>query len=404
MNPKSKDKSYYEILGVGKDADENTIKKAWRSLSFKYHPDKIKNGNPDDEMIKKINEAYHVLGNKERRATYDRFGKEGLQEAAAYANDPFAKIFMQRHQQKAVPYIEVIIKLTLEELYTGIKINQEFSRKDICKSCNRTGTKDKRKHPCIKCKGSGSIIRQIQNGPFIQQINAKCPDCKGIKIQPGTILCEKCNGNSFEIKNSKIEYDIPPGYYNGADIKIPNIGDEIPNAVNSIENNQVTRGDVILIVEEMTHDIFKRVNTNPSDLAIILEISLEESICGFKRTITHLDGRKLAIVQHNEIIQDQMLMIKGEGMPNKENPILKGNLIIKIDIKYPKELTKTQKEVIYKCLSGNSLNDIDFSVHSDEVMTRIAPFSEKEYQQNNFSQNEYHTGKQYRPQQECHVQ
>jgi len=382
--------TYYEILGVKPSDDMVTIKNAWRKLCLKYHPDVAKDKELAEKMIRKINEAYEVLSDEKKRNIYNKYGKKGLQEETQYGKNPLAQMFI-RKQQNIVPPIEVVIQLSLDKLYMGTTVNQEFQRKDICKSCNKTGSKDKKKHPCGTCKGRGNITQLIQQGPFIQQVNTKCPDCKGTRIQAGTPLCTQCNGYLFVLKNSLINYEIPPGYFNGANIEISNVGHEIPPEYN-IPNR--TRGDVILIIQEIPHDIFKRIKTNPSDLAIILEISLEEALCGFIRTICHLDGRKLAIVEHGDITSGQIKVIKGEGMPKKSNPLLKGNLIIKFIITFPKNLTKNQKKIIYECLNGGSFDDVDLSIPSDHVMTYMLPFSEDDILEEDEQSQ----------QQECHIQ
>ncbi|CAH6419928.1 DnaJ molecular chaperone [uncultured virus] len=395
MSAESSEKSYYDILGVKYTEDATAIKKAWHRLCLKYHPDRAEDKAFGEKMTKEINEAYSVLSDQKKRAIYDKFGKKGLQEEPQSAGHPFQQMFM-RQQQDIIPPIQVVVRLPLDKLYSGTTINQPFERKNICKSCDRTGTKDKSRHPCNTCKGRGIVTRQIQQGNIIQRTDIHCPACKGARIEPGTPLCSQCNGELFETKKCFIKYDIPPGCYNGATIEIPDFGDEIPQEF-KVPNR--TRGNLILVIQELPHDVFIRTNTSEADLAVVFDISLAEALCGFKRSIAHLDGRNLAIVEHEGVVPGQMRIIKGEGMPKKSNPMLRGNLIVKFMIHFPKDLKQNQKRVLYACLNGGSLEDVDFTVPSDHVMTNLLPFSETDIVED--EENADHPGVQV---QQCRTQ
>ena len=138
----------------------------------------------------------------------------------------------------------------------------------------------------------------------------------------------------------------------GIKIEIPNIGNEISNG---------ERGAVIIIIKEIEHNIFKRTNTGNYDLAVILNISLVESLCGFKRIVNHLDGRKLAIIEEDIIKSGDTKVIKNEGMPHIANCVIHGNLIIKFSIEYPRQILNKNK--LYECLEGT--HDLDFSLLED---------------------------------------
>lgn len=380
------DNTYYDILEIKKSDDQSTIKKAWYRLSQKYHPDKAQDKLHGDKMMKEINEAYNVLSDPEKRSIYDKFGKKGLEEGHTFNGDPFSQMFpgmFSRQQKDLVPPIKISVKLTLDKLYTGTSVEKEFKRRDICKICDRTGTKDKKKNPCNQCGGRGHIPELIRRGPIVQQVNSKCPTCDGKCINPEAELCEQCNGEIFEIKTSTIKYEIPPGYCGGSTIEIPNEGDEIPVEYRVPDR---TRGRLLLIIEEEEHEIFKRTNNNESDLLIKLRISLADTLCGFKKIITHLDGRKLAIMS-NDTIDGNSKVIKSEGMPKISNPLLRGNLIVQFQIVMPEKLTSEQKQKLYLCLTGQSLDDVDFSVSDDDIITHMSNFSENDVDEESYEEN-----------------
>lgn len=357
--------SYYEILGVSKDVDAKSLKRAWHALSKKYHPDKA----PEDkkasleEKMKEINEAYGVLSDSNKRKIYDRFGKKGLQQGA---DDDF-----QQRRNDLVQPIQVPLHLSLKELYSGKTISVTFPRKTFCKSCDMTGTKNKIRNDCQDCKGKGHKIGHIRRGPFIQQGLIECDKCKGTGLRPGTIVCDFCKGSKVKDESFTLSQTITPGMCHGDVIEIPNEGHEIPSEL-QVHTTDI-RGSVLLVVQEQDHTFFKRTNTGESDLAIEIQLSLAEALCGFTRSIEHLDGRKLSIVDFGGISHGDIKVIKHEGMPSKLNPIMRGNLLVKFSVKIPLDL---DKRAIYECLTGKSLDEVDFSTPPDHVMTNLCSLSE----------------------------
>lgn len=373
---KQEHKSYYDVLGVNKSDDAQTIKKAWHKLSLKYHPDRLSGAEKEtgERKMKEINEAYTVLSDPEKRPLYDRFGKEGLE---GNGSDPFAELFAkQRGRQDVVPPVKIAVELTLKDLYLGTSITKEFQRRNLCKACNRTGCKDKVRHSCTACKGSGVTIQHVRRGPVVQQVPMACGTCSGSGIEPNAALCEKCKGVIFEVETQTFSHNIPPGLCNNDVVEIPDLGNEIPP---ELCGSGSKRGNVLLVIQEVPHTVFKRTDTGDADLAIILKLSLAEALCGFKRSVEHVDGRKLAIIEHECTNPGTMKVIKQEGMPQRSNTIARGNLIVKFDVEFPTSLTIENKKTLYSCLTGDNTFDVsDLSLPSDHVMTHMTTFSESD--------------------------
>lgn len=336
----------YKVLGISKNASESEIKKAYKKLALKYHPDK---NSGDDTQFKKINEAYEILSDQEKKQMYDQFGEEYLKpdfqnnQHHFNPNDIFEQFFkpQQRtnfsHHNKGKDLIHNI-ELSLEEIYIGITKKMAINRDIICSECKGIGCKDKNKiQKCSDCNGQGikTIERQLQPG-MVQQIRTKCTKCNG----QGNIItnenkCTKCNGNKT-IKDRQIkEIVIHKGIENGETIIFSGQADEVPGKL---------PGDIIFIIKEKKHPIFKRKGTH---LLMKQEIGLNEALCGFKFKIKHLDGRYIYIESNsNDIINpNDFKAVPNLGMPNKKNDGY-GHLAILFKVKFPDELSKTQKKVL----------------------------------------------------------
>lgn len=377
--------SYYDLLGVKKDADANTLKKAWHKLSLKYHPDRLSEKEKISlgDKMKEINEAYDVLSDPQKRQIYDRFGKKGLNERTG--EDP-----MSAHQERndVVPPIQIALRVDLDGLYTGKTVSVTFPRRDLCTDCDMTGAKDKVRKPCQSCKGTGRVMGHVRRGPFVQPGPVPCDKCKGTCLQPGTILCDSCKGTKTRQETFTVSCDIPPGSCNNDIIEIPDQGHEIPpqlyehykqaRGLSEIKHGMSPRGDVLLVVQEQEHPVFRRTNTGEADLAINIELTLAEALCGFTRSIDHLDGRKLSIIETSATPHGEIRVIKQEGMPRKSSNMMRGNLLLKFSVKFP---TDYDKHAIYQCLTGKSLNDVDFSTPSDHVITHMCSFAETDVEE-----------------------
>ena len=266
---KADNSKFYKLLEVDKNASESDIKKAYRKLAVKHHPDK----GGDPEMFKEISRAYEVLSDPKKKETYDRFGEEGLEEGGGGgdAEDIFSAFFGGGRRgggggskrQKTKDVVQPL-KVTLEGLYSGQTKKMAITRTVVDKE---KGVKD-----CPKCDGRGYLIEVIRMGPMIQQMQQPCDNCGG-------------TGKVYATKNERevLEVHIQKGAVDGHKIPFREMADEHPNA---------DTGDVIFVCKEQEHAVFKR---RGADLFMEKKISLVEALCGFETDITHLDGRKLLV-------------------------------------------------------------------------------------------------------------
>jgi len=269
---------FYKCLEVEKNASEPEIKKAYRKLAVKHHPDK----GGDPEKFKEITRAYEVLSDPEKRSKYDRFGEEGLEDGGGDPGDIFAQMFGgggggggQKKRQKTKDVVQPL-KVTLEQLYNGITKKMAITRQVIDK---KTGVKR-----CDECDGRGVTVQVIRMGPMIQQMQSACGACGG-------------QGKSFKKKQERevLEVLVQKGSSDGTKVKFSEMADEHPEA---------DAGDVIFVVKQQEHKEFKRKG---ADLYIERTISLSEAMCGFEIELTHLDNRKLLIkTAPGEIVKPMM--------------------------------------------------------------------------------------------------
>ncbi len=363
----SKEPSYYEILGVEKDATEKEIKKKYRELMKQYHPDMAKDQNAvDDEKAKKINEAYSVLSDSKKRQHYDAFGKDNGAGPGHDMEEMLSKLFgggmagmagMPKHHHQMpqihVPPVKHVLEVTLKDIFTGKTADIIIDRYNICKECNATGFEDKKEHHCVECKGTGRTVIMRPLGPgMMQQIQTECPQCKGTGGDSANFKkCDKCEGKKCVLDKCTLQVKLESGSKNQEVMTIENEGHEYPTG------NK--RGDVKVIVHVEKHPVFERGvalgnQIDHSHLLINLKISLAEALCGFKRDITHLDGKIITICEVDPINHDQVKYLPDAGLPRKGNSFRKGALFVKYSIEMPK-LKADQKGKLYEILTGNKL-------------------------------------------------
>ena len=334
------DFEYYEILQVSKTATKQEIKKAYRKLAMKYHPDR----NPDDkeaeEMFKKINEAYEVLSDDEKRAIYDRYGKAGLDghmgSSGGFSGfeDIFEEFFgfggRSRKPQRQTPYnLDILYELEIEfkEAVFGVKKEIEFDYFTICSKCDGTGAK--KSHTCETCGGQGQVF--IRQG--FMSIGQTCPHCNG----SGIIIdeeCEECKGAGYNINKDKVEIDLPAGVDTGMRMRVSGRGNEDFNK---------RRGDLYIDITVKEDKVFKR---RDDDIFVEVPVFFTSAILGDTIKIPTLTGEKeLEIKPHTK--DGKKYLFKGEGISNVHTGI-KGNLIAILKIIYPEKLTDEQKELLEK--------------------------------------------------------
>jgi len=342
----------YDILGVKPDATEDEIKKAYKLLARKYHPDK----NPDGaDKFKEISLAYEVLVDAEKRELYDKYGEEGLKEGGGFegAEDLFAHIFGfpfggrgrggPRGKRKGKDVV-VSFPVGLEDLYNGKQTKFELEKTLLCPECKGKGsTVPNAVSKCVHCHGNGITFRMRPAGfGMMQQISEPCNHCsgEGVVIAPAD-RCPTCKGGKVIQEPKTCDVFVEKGMKHGDKITFKEEGDQFPDII---------PGDVILVLQQNEHEMFVREG---NDLLMEHDIFLVEALCGFEVGIEHLDGRVLRIkTQPGEITKPgDVKYIPDEGMPYPKNPMQKGKLLIKFNIIFPEtpfseEAQKTLKALL----------------------------------------------------------
>lgn len=329
-----KETKYYDTLGVTPTSTPEELKKAYRKLALKFHPDK----NPDDpNKFKEISAAFEVLSDPKKKEIYDKYGEDGLKEGGGGEHhspfDIFDMFFgggrRQRPGEKAKGRDTVHqLKVSLEELYNGAKRQLALQKNVICSGCNGIGGKAGSVQKCDNCNGSGVDVKLRQIGPgMVQQIQQPCRECHqtGEKIREKD-KCKKCNGKKVVQERKILECNILQGMKDDQKLRFHGEGDQSPD---------IEPGDIVIVLDEKEHDVFKRKG---DDLYIKMEVELADALCGFTRRVETLDKRTLLISSlPGEVIRpNELKCVLDEGMP-KKNPVHRGRLVIEFDIKFPKE-------------------------------------------------------------------
>ncbi|VVD02892.1 dnaJ homolog subfamily A member 1 [Leptidea sinapis] len=355
-----KETKFYDILGVKPNCTSDELKKAYRKLALKYHPDK----NPSEgEKFKQISQAYEVLSNADKRRIYDQGGEQALKEGGADASgfsspmDLFDMFFGggfsggRKHgrDRKGKDIIHQL-SVTLEELYRGAVRKLALQKNVICDKCEGRGGKKGAMQTCMTCRGSGMQVQIQQLGPgMIQQIQSVCPECKGQReiIDPKD-RCKICQGRKTVRDRKIIEVHIDKGMTDGQKIIFSGEGDQEPD---------LEPGDLIIDLDEKEHEVFKRSGNN---LIIRLNIELVESLCGFQKVIRTLDDRDLVItVLPGEVTKHgDVKCVLNEGMPMYKNPFEKGQLIIQFMVNFPATLPHEVIPALENCLPPRPRVDI----------------------------------------------
>jgi len=338
-------KDYYEILELKPDATAQEIKKNFRRLSLKYHPDK----NPGDDVAHQkfvdVNEANEVLSNDEKRQIYDLEGMEGLERdkkggGAGSIFDLFTG--QQTGGRRKGPDFRMDYQVTLEQLYNGATTVFNVKRNVLCKKCRGTGAKEGATKKCPKCNGQGVTMSIQELGPgFKVQMQTTCDHCGGKGKIPKSV-CPICGGKKVYMEEKALQCMIEKGMPDNHEIVFEKASEQSPDSV---------PGDVILVLRTLPHPRYTR---NGNDLHTELTISLKEALLGFTKHIDHLDGRQIRISTDSITPPDHVKMITGEGMPHHNFPSERGNLHVKFIVAFPTKLTDKQKKEVERLLLHDS--------------------------------------------------
>lgn len=352
-------KDYYQILGVSKSATEEEIKKAFRALAHKYHPDK-KGG--DEQKFKEASEAYAVLSDKKKREQYDRFGQTfsgggpnggfGGFDFSNFANgfqgfegfnggvefdlgDIFTDFFggAGGRRAKRGRDISMDIEILFRDAIFGTERRVLITKTALCDSCTGTGAeKGTSTTSCGACNGKGQI-REARNTFFGTFATTRsCPTCKGRGEIPKEI-CKACRGEGAVRKQEEVHVVIPAGVENGEMIRMPGRGEALPGAA---------AGDLYIKIHVKADKLFTREGNT---LVTSLSIKLTDSLLGAEYQIQTLDGETTLHIPQG-VVHGEFLRIRGKGVPYGRGS--RGDLLVRIDIEFPKKLSRSAKEAVEK--------------------------------------------------------
>jgi len=367
-----KETEYYERLGVSPDASMEQIKKAYRKMAMKLHPDRNPGDKTAEEKFKALGEAYDVLSDEEKRKIYDRYGKKGLDEGGFQrrsASDIFSQFFgpgfsffgddddrsgPRRGDDSVNP-----LNVTLEDLYNGKKSHVAITRNVLCPSCHGSGCKSgKSASKCKTCGGRGIRLIRKQMGPMIQQVQMPCNDCHGTgEIIDNKDKCPKCGGNHVVSDRKILELIVEPGMRDNQRLTFPGESDQAPD---------MEPGDIIFVIRTKEHDRFKR---SGDDLIMNKSITLVEALTGFEFSFEHLDKRHIIVKSAPEQVvkPGDVMAIPDMGMPIYSRPFSWGRMLVKFDIIFPlyREV-KPKIAEIRACLPAPAKNEDSRMSDTDE--------------------------------------
>ena len=357
-------RDYYEVLGVSKSASEDEIKKAYRKIAIKYHPDRNPGDKEAEEKFKEAAEAYDVLHDPKKRQNYDQFGFNGplggdggfggFGGASMNMDDIFSMfgdIFgghgfggfgggggQRRPQQYRGSDLRLKVRLTLEEINQGV--TKKFKvRKDItCSHCNGSGTEaGSDREQCPTCHGTGYISHTTQSIFGMMQTQGVCPTCGG----EGTVIknkCHECHGEGVVKGEEVVEIKIPAGVAEGMVVNVPGKG-------NAGRRNGVN-GDIQVFIEEEPHELFVRDGNN---LIYNLLLDFPTAALGGEVEIPTIEGTKLRVKIDSGTQPGKTLRLRGKGLPAVQGyGSGKGDLIVNISVYVPKTLSRDEKEALQR--------------------------------------------------------
>lgn len=371
---------YYEILGIQRSSDKDSIKKAYRKMALKYHPDRNPDNKEAEEQFKRINEAYEVLSDDSKRQIYDQYGKEGLQNSgfSGFSGRDFSDIFGDlgsifesafgggfsfgsRGQKKSEKYnLDELITLDLsfKEAVFGCKKEFKHQYKTACKACKATGAKDGALQTCKDCGGKGQVYIQQGFMAFAQT----CPTCKG-EGQSVKEQCPQCKGGGFQYQDEMISVNIPEGIDDGNRIRISGQG-------NADKNGK--RGDLYISVNVANDEVFIRDGEN---IYIEVPVFFTSIVLGTTLRIPSLRGELELKIPPNTKDKEQFIF-ENEGVKDIHHGY-RGKFVAQIKITYPSKLTGEQKALIEKLQESFGIESEPYKNLFEECVAKIKQWLHK---------------------------
>jgi DnaJ family protein B protein 4 len=353
---------YYKLLEINRDASEDTIKKAYKKLALKWHPDRNQNKKEEAERrFKEISEAYEVLSDKDKRAIYDQFGEEGLKSGGGPTGPEFSGFgsngearfpggtyfnFMGGRGGKSKSFRPSNAEDIFRQFFSGGA--DPFAEFDDDDDFGPKFSSSRRPSSRANFGTSGPF----SGGGFgiepaiyplkltLEELFTGCT--KKIKVTRRVVD----QASRQMVPSEKIlSVQVKPGWKAGTKLNYAGEGDEYPDG---------HRQDIQLIIEEKPHPIFRR---DKDDLHVTINLTLEESLCGFTKTLTSLDGKELKVANKAVTVPNQELKFSNGGMPNQKNISIKGALIVTFKVTFPPSLTEEQKVLIHRALGPHFSNN-----------------------------------------------
>ncbi len=352
-------RDYYEILGVSRTAGADEIKKAYRQMAIKYHPDKNPGNKEAEDKFKEAAEAYEVLSDADKKARYDRFGHQGMGGAGGHGGgmnmddifsqfgdifgdgNPFESFFGGGRsgggrRQRVGSNLRIKVKLTLQEIANGVEKKIKVNKQVSCNTCGGSGAKDKTSvKTCGTCNGSGQVRRVTQT--FLGQMatTSTCPTCNG----EGTVVtatCNSCRGIGLMNGEEIISVNIPAGVSEGMQLSMSGKG--------NASGKGGVPGDLIILIEEVEDAVLKRDGNN---IIYDLYLNFADAALGTNVEVPTVDGKaKLKIEPGTQA--GKVLRLRGKGLPDINSRSYKGDQLIYVNVWTPKKLTNEEKELLEK--------------------------------------------------------
>lgn len=351
-------RDYYEVLGVAKGASADEIKKAYRKLALKYHPDRNPGDKAAEEKFKEAAEAYGVLSDPEKKQRYDQFGHAGMGGAGGFGGmggmsmedifSQFGDIFSGfgfsgfgggRSGRRPVAKgsdLRVTLKLSLEEIAAGVEKKIKVHKAVSCQDCHGTGAKNgTAMKTCETCHGQGQVVSRQQTILGVMQQVQVCPACHG-SGKTITERCPKCSGQGVTYADEVISIHIPAGVEAGMQLSVSGKGNAAPQGG--------INGDLLVLIEEQPHKEFQRDHQN---LHYTLPISYMDAALGCSLEIPTLGGKARIKIEPGTP-SGKLLRLRGQGFPSIQRGMPKGDLIVYLNVSVPKSLSKEEKALLEK--------------------------------------------------------
>lgn len=362
---------YYEILEIPRSASADEIKKAYRKLALKYHPDRNQGDKEAEDKFKQVNEAYQVLSDEEKRSMYDRYGKDGLNQAGGFGgfgsagfdfddiSDVFSSFFggggrtrAKRNLDKYPADLEISITIDFNEAVFGCEKEIQYTSKTPCKKCNGTGSKDGKRTTCPHCGGKGRIAQTRGFMQFVQD----CHHCGGT----GEIIkekCDSCKGKAYEEQKQSLKINIPEGIDDGMRMRVSGKGNKTTSGA---------MGDLYVVINVKQDEFFVRHN---DDIYVEITVFFTQAALGESISIPTLRGKKkldLPVGAKDK----QQFVFENEGVKSVNSKYY-GNFVVQISVQTPKKLSDEQIELLKKLQESFGIKSGESTKNHESVFDKI---------------------------------